>query len=527
MKVRKITVGDAARIALYFPYETELIAKVKALPDIFWDKTLKCWHMPADKQHWNEFLHHFPDYGIITEEPVRTGIHMEVYAKQILLKMPKNDTDIQFVRSFKYVRWDRDRFCWIIPNYHKNVDLLKNYFDKRIETMKIHEQQQLQPDIQERKNNESSTTVGIKELLIVNYASRVYRLYYKYNRVLSQQLLKIPYAKWNSDKKCIEIPFADKLLFEVKSIAEEFKLQCIFREEKKQMIQPRKSRHDIQNYRECPQEYIDKLLEMRYSNHTLDVYSDLFEEFINYYEAVEIDEISESQITAFILYLVNVRKVSSSYQNQAINAIKFYYEKVKRGPRKIFYIDRPREEKILPEVLSEEEVASILQATDNLKHKAIMMTIYSAGLRISELINLKVKDIDSDRMQIRIEQSKGKKDRYTLLGKKLLDVLRNYVKTYKPKTILFEGSDGGYYSQRSIQIVLKKSAQKAGITKKISVHTLRHSFATHLLEAGTDIRYIQSLLGHESSKTTEIYTHITTKGFNQIVNPLDKLNLKE
>lgn len=187
MKVRKITVGDAARIALYFPYETELIAKVKALPDIFWDKTLKCWHMPADKQHWNEFLHHFPDYEIITEEPVRTGIHMEVYAKQILLKIPKNDTDIQFVRSFKYVRWDRDRFCLIIPNYHKNVDLLKNFFDKRIETLNIHE---VVSNEVEKQSVIDSYEVSGDELLIINYASRVFRLYFRYDRLLAQHRIR-------------------------------------------------------------------------------------------------------------------------------------------------------------------------------------------------------------------------------------------------------------------------------------------------------------------------------------------------
>lgn len=525
MKVRKITVSDAARIALYFPYEPSLINKVKALPDVFWDKSLKCWHMPADKQHWNEFLRHFSEYEIVTEEPIKTGIHLEVFAKQILLKMPKNDTDIQFIRSFKYSRWDNACYSWIIPNYQKNVELLKNYFDKRIETIVFHELDLDKQNIEKQITRELNTSVGLHELIIVNHASRVLRLYYRYNRVFSQQLLQIPFAKWNPVKRCMEIPYADRFLNEIKKIAEDFKFQFHYKEENKQKIQPRKSRHDIQNYRKCPQEYVDKLLEMRYSKHTLDTYSDLFEEFINYYEGIEIDEITEAQITAFVLYLVNVRKVSSSYQNQAINAIKFYYEKVKRGVRKVFYIDRPREEKTLPEVLSEEEVALLLKVTDNLKHKAILMTIYSAGLRISELINLKVKDIDSNRMQIRVVQGKGKKDRYTLLGKKLLDVLRDYVKVYKPKNIIFEGSDGGYYSQRSIQLILKKSAHKAGITKKISVHTLRHSFATHLLEAGTDIRYIQSLLGHESSKTTEIYTHITTKGFNQIVNPLDKLDM--
>ena len=151
------------------------------------------------------------------------------------------------------------------------------------------------------------------------------------------------------------------------------------------------------------------------------------------------------------------------------------------------------------------------------------MAIYSGGLRISELINLKIKDIDSNRMQIRIEQSKGKKDRYTLLSKKTLITLRQYFKEYKPKEWLFEGEGGEQYSTTSVEKILKRALIATGIKKRITVHSLRHSFATHLLESGTDLRYIQNLLGHSSSKTTEIYTHITTKGLDRIVNPLDKL----
>jgi integrase/recombinase XerD len=170
-------------------------------------------------------------------------------------------------------------------------------------------------------------------------------------------------------------------------------------------------------------------------------------------------------------------------------------------------------------------VQSILKIPTNLKHRAILITIYSAGLRVSETINLKVNDIDSTRMQIRVEQAKGKKDRYTLLSPKTLDILRLYFLEYKPKIWLFEGPSGQPYSDRSVQSILKDAVKKAGILKRVTVHTLRHSFATHLLESGTDLRYIQSLLGHESSRTTEIYTHITTRGFDQIKSPLDSLNI--
>ena len=195
------------------------------------------------------------------------------------------------------------------------------------------------------------------------------------------------------------------------------------------------------------------------------------------------------------------------------------------GQRKFYFIDRPNKEKTLPSVLSTQEVIDILKQTENIKHKAILMTIYSAGLRISESINLKFKDIDSDRMQIRVEQGKGKVDRYSLLSVRTLIILREYYKQYRPTVWLFEGvKKGEQYSTRSIQQVFQDAVHKAGITKDVSVHTLRHSFATHLLENGTDLRYIQSLLGHANLKTTEIYTHITTKGFDQIKSPMDTLD---
>ncbi|MCY7352215.1 MAG: tyrosine-type recombinase/integrase [Cytophagaceae bacterium] len=192
---------------------------------------------------------------------------------------------------------------------------------------------------------------------------------------------------------------------------------------------------------------------------------------------------------------------------------------------KLAPVGGPAKERQLPVVLNSDEITRIFAQLKNLKHRTVLMLIYSAGLRISEAINLKIKDIDSKRMQIRIEQSKGKKDRYTLLSQKALLLLREYYQEYKPVNYLFEGQDSPTYSAKSIQLILKRACEQAGIKKHVTVHTLRHSFATHLLENGTDLRYIQLLLGHESSKTTEIYTHLTTKGFDQIKSPLDSLDI--
>ena len=225
----------------------------------------------------------------------------------------------------------------------------------------------------------------------------------------------------------------------------------------------------------------------------------------------------------FLRYLVEERQVSTSYQNQAINAIKYYYEQVLGGRRKFYFIERPVKERKLPVVLSEAEVYRLLASVHNLKHKCLLMLIYSAGLRISEALHLQPKDLDSKRMQVTVRNAKGKKDRVSILSKSLLPILRDYYQLYQPKEYLFEGADGGQYSARSAQNVFKKACIQAKITKKATLHTLRHSFATHLLEKGTDLRYIQTLLGHGSSRTTEIYTHVSTKALKDIQSPLDSL----
>jgi integrase/recombinase XerD len=187
-------------------------------------------------------------------------------------------------------------------------------------------------------------------------------------------------------------------------------------------------------------------------------------------------------------------------------------------------IQRPRREKRLPNVLSKQEVKAILEAPTNLKHRAMLSLIYACGLRRSELLNLTLKDVLSDRNLLFIRQSKGKKDRVVPISDKIIEMLRTYYKAHKPKTWLFEGQNTGeQYSERSLQLVLKQALKKAGNKKPVSLHWLRHSYATHLLESGTDLRYIQELLGHSSSKTTEIYTHVTTKSLQQIRSPFDDL----
>ena len=273
-------------------------------------------------------------------------------------------------------------------------------------------------------------------------------------------------------------------------------------------------------FRYCPEIYLQKLELKQYANNTVKSYVTCFERFLNHYPSEPIDHLNEKDIRHYIQYLIRIDK-SKSYINLAINSIKFYYEVVQGMPNRFYSIERPIRDKKLPIVLSKENVLKLIDSTNNIKHRCVISLLYSAGLRRSELINLKLEDIDSSRMLIRVDDAKGNKDRYTLLSKNALVDLRKYFTEFLPKIYLFEGQYGGKYSPNSVGKIVTNAAISAGIKKKVSPHTLRHSFATHLLENGTDLRYIQLLLGHSSTKTTEIYTHVAKSSFDSIKNPLD------
>lgn len=272
--------------------------------------------------------------------------------------------------------------------------------------------------------------------------------------------------------------------------------------------------------RKCPEMYLQKLVIKRYAKNTIKNYITAFEAFINYHYDLDLIYIGEQEIRQYIERLIKDGR-SNSYINIAINSIKFYYEIVLEMPNRFYAIERPRKQQKLPKVLAKEEILSMINHTNNIKHRCIISLLYSAGLRRSELLNLKIQDIDSKRMLILVTHAKGNKDRYTLLSETLLKDLRLYYKEWKPVHFLFEGSPGISYSPESVSKVVRTASRKAGILKNVTPHMLRHSFATHLLENGTDLRYIQSLLGHSSSKTTEIYTHVATNSFRMIKNPLD------
>ena len=262
----------------------------------------------------------------------------------------------------------------------------------------------------------------------------------------------------------------------------------------------------------------------RYSESTLTTYSEALKSFLLFYREKPVAEITNEDVIIYNNEYILKNNLSASYQNQIVNAIKLYFKTIKETKIDIEKIHRPKRAKLLPNVLSKEEVRAILESHSNIKHKMMLSLIYSCGLRCGELLALKPVNIDSKRNIVLLKNSKGKKDRIAPLSPKILEMLREYYKVFKPKHYLFEGRIAGeQYDARSLQLLLKQAIRKAGITKPVTLHWLRHSYATHLLESGTDLRYIQELLGHNSSKTTEIYTHVSTKSIQQIKSPFDDL----
>jgi len=253
------------------------------------------------------------------------------------------------------------------------------------------------------------------------------------------------------------------------------------------------------------EEIKQKLIYKRYSPSTIDTYSNCLSLFESYLISTG-KNLTQAKEEDLKLYILNrlTGKFSSSYQNQFINAVKFYFEKVLKRPKTFYYIQRPNKEYKLPKVLSLQEIENILKCSNNIKHKTILSLIYSSGLRIGECLNVKITDIDSARMVIHIQQGKGAKDRIVPLSQNLLQLLRKYYVEYKPKNYLFEGQFGEEYTQESVRAILRQACQRAKINKRVTPHMLRHSYATHLLENGVDIRYIKEILGHNSIKTKKI-----------------------
>ncbi len=371
-----------------------------------------------------------------------------------------------------------------------------------------------------------------------HHGQPVIGLLFDYHAALIQRVKSLPGAAWSNSRRFWYIP------------AEQFRLNEVFnalsplayldysalKDEKTANSEPPAAKEAKQmvsktNRQDLPNESLRKLDEFqrwlthkRYSNSTIKTYVGALTGFLRFTHPRQLNELSNKDMVNYVNDYIVANKLSFTYQNQAINAVKLFFREVMQSRIEVDKLERPRREHKLPNVLSKQEVKAILEAPSNFKHKTMLSLIYACGLRRSELLNLKPAHVDSKRGLLIIRNAKGRKDRVAPISEKMVGMLREYYKSYRPVTWLFEGqNEDEQYSEQSLQSVLKQAVAKAGVKKPVTLHWLRHSYATHLLEAGTDLRYIQELLGHKSSKTTEIYTHVTDKSLQKIKSPFDDL----
>jgi integrase/recombinase XerD len=366
-------------------------------------------------------------------------------------------------------------------------------------------------------NQSKDDEKSIKVIPCLHRDKKRLKLVFHFDMELIDKVRAIPDCLWSETMHCWHVPDTDKnrsdLGWKANQSDDNIESQVVVPGKKK------KTDKEVADF-------IRYLEFRRYSKRTIEVYASAVKVFLSFFSHKNIHEITNRDILIFNEEFILRRGFSESYQNQVISAIKLFLARTAEHNVRIENIERPKRSKYIPTVLSVQETKRLLNAPDNLKHRAILSLIYSAGLRVGEAITLKLTDIDADRGVIHIRAAKGDKDRVVTLSYKLLQLLRVYAQKYRPKIYVFNGPGGGMYSVSSIRAILKRARIKANIRKSIRVHTLRHSFATHMLEKGVDLRYIQEMLGHQDIKTTMIYTRVARRRFGFIANPFDDLDLE-
>lgn len=332
---------------------------------------------------------------------------------------------------------------------------------------------------------------------------------FDYNPRLNERVRKLVGVKWSGTRKAWYVP--DNLTYRQK-----FGLDPV-------LIGKDVLAHVDPVNQPALERLVETLQLKAYSPSTLRTYRNEFAQLLYVLKTTAVDSLDAERLRSYFLYCINTLKLSENTLHSRMNAVKFYFEQV-LGREKFFVaVPRPKKPSILPKVISPADIKRLFEVTTNLKHNTMLKLCYGMGLRVSEIVTLKVADVDSKNMQVFIARAKGKKDRYANLPESILEQLRAYFLEYRPKKYLFEGQYGEQYSTRSVQQVFKQALQKAKINKEVGIHGLRHSFATHLLENGTDIKFIQELLGHNDIKTTLRYTHVSEKSLKNIKSPLDRL----
>ena len=440
---------------------------------------------------------------------------------RIRVDFPFNQETASKLRQISDTRWSKTQKAWHIPDTKEAVDLLQQIFPEVV--LQWHEISENEGDIKPtlQYNNKESITIDVVDKKILLKVPR--------NEEDIKFVNTLKYSRWNNLTFRWEIPhYKDNLELLKQYFGSRLTSVTVVEKEKVEkptIATPKPQKNEI------PQEIASHITNFRkwmehkrYSLSTIESYTEAVRIFLLFMYPKKPIEIEAGDMVLFVNDYIIKRHLSYAYQNQFVNGAKLFFREVIKSRMDVEKFERPRAQHKLPNVLSKEEVKAIIGALVNVKHKTMLSLIYACGLRRSELLYLKFDSIDSKRGLLLIKNAKGKKDRVVPISEKIIEMLRTYYKMYKPKEWLFEGQFAGtQYSEQSLMSVLKQALVKTGIKKPVTLHWLRHSYATHLLESGTDLRFIQELLGHKSSRTTEIYTHVSTKSLKNIKSPFDNL----
>ncbi len=451
----------------------------------------------------------------------------------------ENDPDFnRMIRNYPGRNWSRSSSAWYVPDCEGSVRNIIAYFKEnfRIDATNLHRSKRT-VDSGFRENHVSPsgyldpvrmTVDTTKGKLVIKFMGRYDKKWISELRQYGRPYYDPVKKEWYlSATRVIIDSLSDYFNNEgVQLILKKAVKPAAFKETRKNIINKIRQRELPEDINKKIKDFGYFLQQQRYSRHTLDSYLSHLELFFKYFHSLNPEELTNENISEFMESVIIKQGYSASFQNQLLSAIKAYYYYHGHGRLNLEEIKRPRKSKPLPQVLSKEEVTRILQSTRNIKHRLLLYIIYSCGLRRSEVINIKLSDLNRDRKTLHIRSGKGNVDRVVPVSDKVWSKLDEYIAAFKPGEYLFEGQNGGKYSAGSVYHVFCQSAKRAGIDKDLGVHSLRHSYATHLHEGGVDIRYIQELLGHKSSRTTEIYTHVSRRNLLNINNPLDDLEVQ-
>lgn len=489
INVSKIAHRGELRIKIQFKRSADLIRKVKSIQGRRWSKTKNCWHLPYSKESFESLKMVFGDNNLIFPK------------KEKASSSPKSTNTNLKISPQK-------RSLVKIVNYQLGNELRKKVIGEKI-VIRKRDLQWLEVFVPSDK----------KEWINV--------------------MNNINGRKWKLENVCWEIPNVKQSYRQLKNHIGMKYLQFDFNIEKdipeEYQFEKNKYRRPIKiksfdllnnDQKNAIQQLEEKIILKRLSPSTMKSYRHHLTSIFLFHKNLNPVDITGTDIQKFILYQIRKKRISESTQNQIINAFKAYSEKVLKRSKEWIEIERPKKSRKFPNVLSTNEVVLIMNSINNLKHKLAMLLIYSAGLRRSELLNLKRKDIHLDRMTIHIKGGKGKKDRYVTLAKSVLPYLKKYLKSYNPNRWLFEGQNGGEYSASSLQRIFENALKNSNINSYATLHTLRHSYATHCVENGHNLKSVQEALGHGSLKTTEIYLHISSDALKKLKSPLDNLDLE-